>query len=263
MGDPLSASSDSLWSFFVAGALGLTILVVALGAAVVIAQRRYFVLHRAFARRLLAATDEERADVAREVHDNAVQQLSMASNALQLVTLESRGLSAEERERLEELRSEVQDLGASLRKLAYRLHPRTLERGKLKESLEQLAGDMAEVFDLHVELDCEAAERIHDSARVQALFRIAQEALRNVGRHARTETASLSLTLGDGNATLVVRDGGRGFDQDARSEGAGRSGLGLLAIQERARLVAGKASIVSRPGEGTIVRVTVPLREPA
>jgi signal transduction histidine kinase len=92
------------------------------------------------------------------------------------------------------------------------------------------------------------------------LYRVAQEALRNVVQHADTHQASLWLTSDDGTVTLTVRDEGAGFDPDASSPSAG---LGLVSIRERVRLVGGEVAVASRPGAGTEVRVSVsPVRAP-
>ncbi len=94
--------------------------------------------------------------------------------------------------------------------------------------------------------------------RVEAeLFRIAQEALTNVRRHARATEATLTLRAGGGAVRLTIRDDGRGFDP--RAVGAGH--YGILGMRERAKLLGGGLRIASRPGGGTTIRVTVPLPE--
>ena len=257
----MPGSSDTLWSFFIAGALGLIILVVAFVAAILIAQRRYLILHGTYNRRLLAALDEERAGVAREVHDNAVQHLSLVANGLQLMALKSQTLSDSDRERLEELRGELRDLATSLRNLAYRLHPQTLELGEPREVFRQLAEDMERTYGLGVNLACDSVPSITGDGRLLALFRIAQEALRNVWRHAGTDCAWVTLKVANGEVVMEIRDRGRGIDQDGRNGAARHVGLGLLTMKERARLVGGRTTISSEPSGGTTVRVSIPLEE--
>jgi signal transduction histidine kinase len=88
-----------------------------------------------------------------------------------------------------------------------------------------------------------------------ALFRIAQEALRNASQHGHARRARVSLARNNGNLTLVVADDGQGFDAAAAHP---NGGLGLVSIEERARLLKGRAVVRSRPKEGTVVEVTVP-----
>lgn len=254
----MSSSNDTLWSFFVAVALGLTILVVALGAAIVIAQRRFLRLHQVYGRRLLAAQDEERADVAREVHDEAVQRLATFRHELHLLNEEG-GLSITQRRRLKGLGIEVQDMSEMLRGLAHRLHPAAIDHGDLRLVLEQLAEETGRVYGVRVEIDCAAAQGVRDPDVVLTLFRIAQESLRNVKRHADVDRAHLEVRREPAAVVMVVRDAGRGFDLEARAHRPSTDGLGLLTIQERARLVGGTATVASRPGGGTTVRVTIPL----
>jgi signal transduction histidine kinase len=95
------------------------------------------------------------------------------------------------------------------------------------------------------------------------LFRIAQEALTNVAKHAAATQVDVSLTLDAQQARLTVRDNGRGFDTASRRAGAiGDAGWGLLGIEERANLLGGQAVVESSPGAGTQVGVTVPIPAP-
>ncbi len=92
------------------------------------------------------------------------------------------------------------------------------------------------------------------------LFRVAQEALRNVVRHARASNVEVSLQAKNGGITLAVRDDGRGLGESSADK---RASLGLVSMRERVRLVGGKLDIVSRPNQGTSVVAWVPMREAA
>jgi signal transduction histidine kinase len=107
---------------------------------------------------------------------------------------------------------------------------------------------------LKIALEIEGSFEGVAPAAALCLFRVAQEALRNVAKHARVSAASVELRRGDGVLRLTVSDGGVGME--AGSAGA-KAGLGLLSIQERARLVGGKVEIRSSPGEGTSVTVEI------
>lgn len=223
----------------------------------VIAQRRLVAVHRSYTQRLLEAHEEERARVAREVHDDAIQRLVVVKHELDELGASGHGLDAGRLHHLEGIRSEVQDLADALRKLAHRLHPSAIEQAGVSVALTQLAEEMERASDLHVELDVPDTPLPLSRDASLALFRITQESLRNVVRHAGVKRASVRLRRVGIQAELVIQDSGAGFDPDA----AQRAGIGLVGIDERARLVSGSARIQSAPGSGTVVTVRVPLKE--
>jgi two-component system sensor histidine kinase UhpB len=218
----------------------------------VIAQRRVVALHRGFSQRLLAAHEEERARVAREVHDDAVQRLGVVRR--ELVEFQTgTALSADERHRLTGIQGDVEDLTVALRGLAHRLHPSVIDQLGLVAALRQLADEVGRAG-LAVTLGLPAEAPPLRADRALVLFRVAQEGLRNVLRHAGVAEATLRLESRDHAVTMVVEDRGRGFDPAADHA----QGLGLIGMTERAELVGGKAAIHARPGQGTIITVWVP-----
>jgi two-component system sensor histidine kinase UhpB len=221
----------------------------------VIAQRRVVALHRTYAQRLLAAQEAERARVAREVHDDAIQRLAMLRHELQEFGRSVPGLSPGQAHRLGGVVGEVEDLTVRLRQLAHELHPTVIEHVGLVPAIEQLAGEVARTAGLSVRLELPSAPPALPADRALALFRIAQEALRNVIRHAGVSDAGLALEATDEYVELRIADRGRGFDPAAGRDGAG---IGVVGIQERARLLGGTAAIRSRPGEGTTVVARIP-----
>ena len=233
-------------------------MVVALGAALVISQHRVLGLHRDYGRRLLATQDEERAWVAREVHDDVVQRIAVLRHEVEGYRASAGELTPEQRRRLGGLEGEIEDLGVALRRLAHRLHPSTLDHGDLPLALAQLAEETGRMHGLytHVELDLPPGFRA--PALVPVAYRIAQEALHNVARHAGVTGARVSAGVRDGKLVLVIRDEGRGFGP-APQAGEGGGGIGLLTMRERAIQAGGGLEVVSVPGGGTTVRVTLPL----
>jgi len=248
-------AAEALWWGFLATVLAVGVLVGALGLAVVVAQRRLLGLHRTYGRRLLAAHDEERAHVAREVHDDAIQRLALLSHELQEFQRAGPSLSAGQLHHLSGILGEVDDLAVSLRRLAHRLHPTLIGQVGLAPALEQLAEEVLRTSGLTVHLDLPAAPASLSDEVNLTLFRTAQEALRNVTLHAGVTEARLRLHANARGIELVVADRGRGF---ARATGRQTGGIGLIGIRERAQLVGGQATIQSRPGEGTTVTVQVP-----
>lgn len=257
----MTASSEFLWSLFVAAAIGFVVLVIAFAAALVLAQRRFLKLQRAYGQHLLRSQDEERAWVAREVHDDVAQRIAVLRHELDLLQRESGAGDAEgDRRRFEGIGEEIEDLGVAVRRLAHRLHPATLDQGDLRLALEQLAEDARRAYGLQVQLDIGMVPDLRSSGLALVVYRIGQESLRNIARHAGVATAKLDIRIENGQLVVTIRDDGKGFDSSAAHPPGKPQGLGLLSMQERAGQVGGTASITSRVGQGTMVRVVLPLR---
>lgn len=221
----------------------------------VTAQRRLVALHRSYLQRLVKAHEEERSRIAREVHDDAVQRLVVVGRELDLYRDSDPEMSQLKRHRLTGIHGEVEDLADALRQLAHQLHPAALEHSGLNLALTQLAEETFRLHELRVELHLPERELDLDSGTRLALFRITQEALRNVVRHANTDSAAVAVRPTGEHVELLVQDAGDGFNRDATR----RSGIGLVGIEERARLAGGKAEIESLPGKGTRVTARIPL----
>ena len=257
----MTDSSEFLWSLFVAAAVGFVVLVIAFAAALVLAQRRFLKLQKAYGQHLLHTQDEERAWVAREVHDDVAQRIAVLRHELDLLKRDSGAGDIEgDRRRFEGLAEEIEDLGVAVRRLAHRLHPATLDQGDLRLALEQLAEDARRAYGLQVQLEIGMVPDLRSSGLALVVYRIGQESLRNVARHAGVSTAGLSIHVENGRLVMNIRDEGKGFDSSRATSPGKPGGLGLLSIQERAGQVGGTATITSRPGAGTTVAVILPLR---
>lgn len=253
----MPGGSTVFW-IYLGAVLAIGVILTALGAALVMYQRRFLSLHREYAKKLIAAHEEERAYVAREVHDDALQRVAMIQHDVQ-EWLDNPVEPGRERLRSTALRQELEDLGVMLRRVAHRLHPAIIDQGGLLPALSQLADDTARMsgVDVAVRLPSGTADRVLDRERAIILFRIAQEALRNVVKHAGATRAEVGVEIARDDLILSIKDDGRGFDSgDARHA----AGLGLISMAERARLVEGHYVLFSSPGGGTTIRVTVPLK---
>lgn len=252
------SEGDSVFYIYVGAVLAVGVIVLALGTAVVLYQRQFFSLHREYAKKLIAAHEEERAYVAREVHDDALQRVAMLQHDVG-VWMNAPADTTNERALGASIQQEIADLGTMLRGVAHRLHPAIIDQGGLLPALVQLADDTSRMTSLRVTARVppyEAGSRILDRERSIILFRIAQEALRNVAKHASATAAEIVVESRGNQLVMAVTDNGRGFDT---ADSARASGLGLISMQERARLVGGTYSLLSKPGGGTTIRVTVPL----
>ncbi len=255
----MSDTGVAVWWVFIAGVLALAVVLVGFIVALVISQRRVLRVERDHARRLLEAQEAERAWVAREVHDDALQRVMVVRAELELLWAETQAQARpDDAKKLAAVTTELDDLSYLLRTVAHRLHPSMLEQAGLVAGLRSLVNEMGRSLGLTVTLDAPEAPLPLKPDVALASYRIAQEALRNVSRHAGVTAAELVVSAADGWMSLRVVDQGRGF---ASSEDAGRNGLGLIAMQERATLAGGRFEVSSQPGHGTLIEVAFPLVE--
>jgi signal transduction histidine kinase len=204
-------------------------------------------------RRLVLAHEAERRRLARELHDDAMQRL--AAVALQLDDLQHRPHSdPDTRRRLERVAGDVNAVVQAVRDLSHSMHATGLHHAGLIATLRLMGDEFSRRSGIVVETRLPATDPpIGDDAAL-AVYRITQEALANVARHARARRVTIELHTGDGRLSLVVVDDGRGFDPP-RSPG---QGLGLLSMGERARLADGRFAIDSAVGAGTRIEVSLP-----
>ncbi|MFI4978485.1 MAG: sensor histidine kinase [Solirubrobacterales bacterium] len=234
--------------------MALAVILLALGAALVIYQRRFVTLHRSYADGLLNAQEQERAAVAREVHDDALQRILILMQDLDEWSTKPEK-SAPVPQRVGALRADLEDLSATLRQMAYRLHPSFHQEEGIVSMLQRLASDV-DRGGVQIEVRDKLAQQPSLSAdQSLAVYRIAQEALSNVVRHAGPTRAVIEVAAEDHALELTVEDYGAGFDSAAPR----RSGLGLTSMAERARVLGGALSVESHPGGGTRVRLRLPV----
>jgi len=242
----------TLVTLFVAGSLTVAILLAAFLAALLLSQRRRIALERQHTKRILAAQEEERSRVARELHDDALQRLAVIRHELDDV---GRVVGPEARHRLGGVGGELEDLAAVLRTAAHQLHPSVVEKAGLVRALGDLAAEFGRTAGLDVEVTLPAAEVAVAPGVGVAVYRIAQEALRNVVRHAGVARADLTLEAGQEGLALSVGDAGKGFDA---GQGGQENGLGLIAMRQRAEAVGGRLTVTARPAGGTVVAAVFP-----
>jgi signal transduction histidine kinase len=210
---------------------------------------------RRLAAQVISAQDEERARVARELHDSTAQILTAVMLQLGVAARES--TSGPLDARIATLRELTAEALEEVRSMAHTMHPRVLDDLGLVAALEWLARQTgaAEALDVQVLADPDTSAIPAPLASV--LYRVAQEALRNVVRHAGATNANLTLRIDPRSATLEVSDDGAGFDLRRAEER--RPGMGLFSMRERVALVNGQLTVASAPGQGTRVVATVPL----
>ncbi len=207
-------------------------------------------------RRLIRAQEEERAMIARELHDDVTQRLAVL--AIDAGRAEIAATSGEQAEAMRALREELVRVSEDVHSLAYQLHSSVLEELGLVEALRAASERLGRRGRVEVPLDLDPRADLLGRDEALCLFRVAQEALNNVARHSRARVARVAVQSMDGGILLAVRDDGVGFDP--ASPGT-RKTLGLASMRERLRLVHGTLDIESAPGQGTAVIAWVPARE--
>jgi two-component system CheB/CheR fusion protein len=202
----------------------------------------------------MKAQEEERRRLARELHDDfgqatAIIELELARTA-EMVSAEN----IELRQSLQHVREHIANLSNRLREASHRLHPSILVDLGLASALEGLVEDFRKSgSEVSARVPASSPEISLEAAT--ALYRIAQEALRNATKHAPGAPVHLTLASSGSGMQLIIRDAGPGFDLNHVRT---RAGLGLLSMQERARLAGGTLLISTRAGEGTVLTVRLP-----
>ncbi len=209
-----------------------------------------------FAAKLIAAHEEERRRVARELHDDMNQRLALLGVELSNVegALTAAGWNQEQVNRM---RSCLTDLAERTRQIAYELHPSIIEDLGLIPAIENFCQQYAEIEKIRVDFRHSAAQRGLPRDVALCLYRVVQESLRNIAKHAQAEHVSVRLMHVDSAVHLTVKDDGIGFEME---KGEPRRGLGITGMEERARLQGGTLAIRSKPEHGTEVSLQIPLR---
>jgi len=206
------------------------------------------------------AQEEERKRIARELHDDTIQALVVLSRQLEDAASSGKGLPEDKRLLLENLRHQTTSIMDGVRRLTQDLRPSTLDRLGLLPGLEWLANEMSRYSGIVTKVNMIGQGRRLPPDVELMLFRIAQEALRNVWRHSQATEANVTAEFHDKKVVVTIRDNGKGFSVPATVGDLTRDGkLGLTGMHERARLVGGSVTFHSEPGKGTTIVVEVPV----
>jgi len=208
---------------------------------------------RDLSRRLIGAHEEERALLARELHDDVSQRLAVL--AIDVGRAELAVPGEEQLTVMRSIREGLVRISEDIHSLAYQLHPSVLEELGLAEALRAECERRGRHGKVQLSTELDQAPAVVGRDEALCLFRVAQEALNNVGRHAGAREATVTLRHMDGGLLLAVRDDGVGFDPASSEK---RRSLGLASMRERVRLVNGTLDIESAPGQGTSVVAWIP-----
>ena len=209
--------------------------------------------------RLIEAQEVERARIARDLHDDVSQQLAGISISLSGLKKRLVGyqVSEELQRELVELQQQAQRLARNVRNLSHDLHPAVLQHLGLVRGLTSYCGELERAHGVAIPCAAEGDFGGITPDAALCVYRIAQEALRNVIAHSGARRAEVRLLKTGDHAQITIADDGRGFDTGNR--GQRDKGLGLVSISERAKIIRGAVCIISDLNQGTRVEATIPM----
>ena len=205
--------------------------------------------------RLIAAQEEERSRVARELHDDLSQKMALLSIELEQLAREPQE-TISWRSRFRRLRKQAQEIAMDIHRLSYKLHPSKLDHLGLEAAVKSLCKQPSERRNLRIEYEQTGFPATLSKDVTLCAFRVVQEALRNCVKHSGAQTVQVVLEKTDDVLKFSISDDGCGFD--AKSD-ATKKGLGFVSMKERLHLVGGEIQIHSRPLRGTYITASIPL----
>jgi len=219
---------------------------------------------RQLSARLLQLQDEERRHIARDLHDSTGQKLAVQSLALSaLQTKQCRNLNPEAQQALSESLVLNNEISAEIRNLSYLLHPPLLDELGLSSAARWYAAGFTKRTGIPIDIDIpQEIRRLSPDAEV-AIFRVLQESLTNVQRHANTPRVRLCIRATENDMKVEIEDYGKGIQttkSKSAQESVERRGVGMQGMTERIRQLGGRLEITSGPKRGRLVTATIPFR---
>ena len=199
------------------------------------------------------AQEAERKRIAHEIHDDIIQSLASLSLQIDALGKDKNRLREDLPSLLQGLRNGIQELASRLRQFSHELHPGILDQGIIP-ALENLTQEISGETDIEIQFITYGNEQQLPVEMELCLFRIAQEALRNIVKHSGATEALIRLRYTSKGVKLIISDNGIGFEvPEELGDLASKRKLGIIGMQERSRLLGGKFSLRSRVGKGTTV----------
>ena len=214
---------------------------------------------RFYLRQATRAQEEERKRISHELHDDTIQALVVLSRQLDALATSGKGLSKEAHQHLEELWKQTDSILQGVRRLSQDLRPAAIDRLGLLPAVQWLASEVNKHSGIATKVNILGKEHRLSEEVAIALFRVTQEALRNVWRHSGATSAEITFEFSDKITRIIVSDNGKGFKLTGNLGDLAKHGkLGLAGMQERVQLVGGTISVQSEPGKGTTITVEAP-----
>jgi PAS domain S-box-containing protein len=206
--------------------------------------------------KLLSTQEAERSRLARELHDDITQRLAFLNIEVDKLSMENKSLSEPIMEKLVQISQAIAALASDINMISRRLHPTSLDILGLARSIETECNNFSRLREIPVSLDLGDTIQSPSKEISLSIYRILQECLRNIVRHAKATHVQVSLSRENHTLKLMIKDNGIGFDPALHSKG---DSLGIASMTERARLIQGDLFIKSQGGKGTTIELTVPL----
>ncbi len=205
--------------------------------------------------RLIEAQEQERARIARELHDDVSQRMVLLEIGLKQFEKSMPGLSSDGQQQLQSISTVASEVSSDLHSMSHQLHPAKLDLLGLVAAVRGHCREISQQHDLQIEfVEHDLGAPIPNDVAL-CLFRIVQEALRNIVKHGRTETAKVELSGNGKEINLCISDNGAGFSPESAQA---KGGLGLISMRERLRLIDGHLVVESAPSQGTRIYVRAP-----
>ncbi len=215
---------------------------------------------RYYLQEITRAQEEERKRIARELHDVTAQTLYALNRQVDNFVRSNTNLPTANAAFLEDLGKQIKEVLQDVQRFGQDLRPPMLDDLGLLAALRWLVSELKEQHGIKADLEVLGTERRFTPETELILFRIVQEAMRNIGRHSRATKAEATIEFGDGRTRVSITDNGVGFRLPGNLEDLSRAGkLGLIGMQERMRLLDGSVRIESKPGKGTTVMAEIPI----
>jgi len=206
---------------------------------------------------LLTAQEEERRRISRELHDELGQALAILKLKMRSVKRDLRADQTAVKDECEQSLQYIDQVIDNVRRLSRNLSPSILEDLGLSAGLKRLVNDFTDCYQVEASLAIGEIDRLFSQKTQIMLYRILQEALTNVGKHAQASQISLGTRMEDGTVTFYVEDDGKGFDVK-RTMNSPQKGLGLATMHERVRILGRSLELLSEVGKGTRISFSIP-----
>jgi len=217
---------------------------------------------RSLSFQLMKAQEKERMRLSKELHDELGQALALLKHRVRSVQSKLQIDQSSLHEECEETSRYIDEIIENVRRLSRDLSPSILEDLGLTSALQWLTENFEKQYSLVTSFDIDNIDDLFPKEAQTNLYRISQEALTNIGKYAEAEHVSFAVKENEGYITLIIEDDGKGFDVNkVRSSHSPEKGLGLDAMEERARMLGASLEIKSRVGEGTRITLTIPMEE--
>jgi PAS domain S-box-containing protein len=202
--------------------------------------------------RLLSVQEEERRRLARELHDDLTQRLAVLAIDAGKLEQQLASTPGAIRDKLRQMKEQMVRLSADVHDISRQLHPSIIDDLGLRQAIQSECVNFTKREGITIRYEPkDIPAKIPREVSI-CLFRIVQEGLRNIARHAKVKEAQVRLVGSDDSISLTIQDSGIGFDP---AQGRGEAGLGLVSMEERVRLIRGTILVESKPGEGTVINV--------